>query len=232
MRSADIISFLTLAASASAAHHMAKRNDLGTVAVPTAQDVENAINEWNLDVNTVNSFLERAPGELDDLPTLASDAHNVASNFAAEEPNQLGTLVNWFTSDSNNPDSAPDAFHCAANDLAVGQTIGSTTFNFKSLVLDVFADIVEDANAGNRDAVSNLLDVVNSYRCCNVLPDLDILWRDSAISADLLIQNPVTGGVPITPARPSTCSAFDCSKTVGASTCSTEDNGSFGTPGS
>jgi hypothetical protein len=68
-----------------------------------------------------------------------------------------------------------DAFKCATGDLAMGKTVGSTTFNFKALVIDVFADIVTDANAGNRDGVTNSVDVVNSYRCCNVLPDLDII---------------------------------------------------------
>lgn len=236
MKSFITASTLALAATTiahSGPNRLRKRNDVPTVDDPTAQDVQTAINEWNTDVVNVNAFLENAPNDLDDLPTLGANAHAVASNFAAEEPNQLGTLTNWFSgNDANNPDTAPDAFNCATNDLAVGQTIGSTTFNFKSLVLDLFADIVEDAAAGNRDAVENLLNVVNSYRCCNVLPDLDIIWRDTAISADLVIQSSILPGVPITPARPSTCSAFDCSQVEGASTCATEDNGSFGTPGS
>lgn len=235
MKSFVAASTLALAATTlarSGPSRMSKRNNVPTVDNPTAQDVQTAINEWDTDVTNVNAFLENAPNELDDLATLGSKAHAVASGFAAEEPNQLGTLTNWFNGDANNPDAATDAFNCATNDLAVGQTIGSTTFNFKSLVLDVFDDIVEEAAAGNRDSAENLLNVVNSYRCCNVLPDLDIIWRDSAISADLLIQTPITGGVPITAARPNTCSTFDCSTTGGASTCGTEDNGSFGAPGS
>lgn len=227
MKSIATLSTLALAASAPAKARLARRNNVATVDVPTSSDVQTAITEWALDVQTVNAFLEGAPANLDNLAQLASDAQNAASNFAAEEPNQLGTLINWFTNDPNNDKTATDAFHCATSDLKDGQTIGSTTFNFKSLVLDVFDDIVEDANAGNRDAVSNLLDVVNSYRCCNVLPDLDIIWKDSAESAELAIQTPLTGGAPITAERPSTCANFDCSKTAGASTCASDDNGSF-----
>lgn len=210
-----------------------KRNNVASVAVPQPTDVEIAINEWEIDVNAVNTFLDGAAANLDNLAQLGSDANDAANNFAAEEPNQLNTLINWFAdTNPNNKFEASDAFSCATNDLGVGTTIGNTVFNFKSLVLDVFQDIVEDAAAGNRDAVANLLNVVNSYRCCNVLPDLDIIWRDSAISAGLQIRTSLLGGVAITPARPATCSAFDCSKTEGASTCASEDNLAFGVPGS
>ncbi|KAM0722368.1 hypothetical protein Q7P37_001809 [Cladosporium fusiforme] len=209
-------------------NRVSKRNDVAAVQTPTSADVQTAILEWNTDVVNVNAFLDNAPNDLDDLATLGANAHAVASNFAAEEPNQLMTLANWFSgNDPNNNKEATAAFNCAVNDLAVGTTIGSTTFSFQALVLDVFSDIVEDANAGNRDAVENLLNVVNSYRCCNVLPDLDILWKDSAESAEIEIQTTLTQGVPITAERPGTCSAFDCSTVSAASTCASDDNGSF-----
>lgn len=212
-------------------HHIAKRDNLATVAQPKSADVEAAILAWADDVNAVNTFLDGAVAKLGDLATLASDAQNARDNFAVDEPNQLGTLTNWFSNDPNNPDSrdtsGPEAFNCATNDLAVGQTIGNTVFNFENLVKDVFDNIVSDAQAGNADAVQAQLDVVNSFRCCNVLPDLDIIWKDTAESAQLSIQTPLTGGVPITAARPATCNGLDCSTTAGASDCATKDNGRF-----
>lgn len=212
-------------------HPIVKRDHLPTVAQPKSSDVSAAILAWADDVNAVNTFLDGAEANLGDLATLASDAQNARDNFAIDEPNQLGTLTNWFNNDPNNPDSrdtsGPDAFNCATNDLAVGQTIGNTLFNFESLVKDVFDNIVNDAQAGNSDAVKAQLDVVNSFRCCNVLPDLDIIWKDTAESAELSIQTSITGGVPITAARPAACNGLDCSTTEGASTCATEDNGRF-----
>jgi len=223
-----------LVASALAAKHshpLAKRDHLATVPQPSSSDVSAAILAWADDVNAVNTFLDGAEANLGDLATLASDAQNARDNFAKDEPNQLGTLTNWFNNDPNNLDSrdtsGPDAFNCATNDLAVGQTIGNTVFNFESLVKDVFDNIVEDAQAGNADAVKAQLDVVNSFRCCNVLPDLDIIWKDTAESAELTIQTSITGGVPITAARPAACNGLDCSTTEGASTCATKDNGRF-----
>ena len=214
-------------------HPIAKRNDVETVTVPTSDDVKTALEEWEIDVNKVNTFLDGASANLNNLAQLSSDASDALNNFAMEEPKQLQTLINWFTNDPNNDgDAAPDAFNCATNDLATGQTIGNVVFNFDSLVINVFKDIVEDADAGNSDAVANLLSIVNSYRCCNVLPDLDIIWLDSASSAHLQVAIAgVTSGVATKAARPAACGAFDCSKTPGASTCATEDNGSFGAPG-
>jgi hypothetical protein len=211
-----------------------KRNNLASVAVPVPTDVANAINEWEIDVNTVNSFLQNAAVMLDDLPELATGAGDALNLFAAEEPNQLGTLVNWFAATNpNNPDVPSDAFNCATNDLANGTTSAGTTFNFKNLVENVFSDIVDDAQAGNRDGVSNLLDIVNRYRCCNVLPDLDIIWRDSAISANLALKTDTSdGGVSFSPSRYAACSAIDCSTVENHSTCASLDNEGFGVPGS
>lgn len=215
-------------------HPITKRNSVATVAVPTSDDVKTALNEWALDVNKVNTFLDGASANLNNLAQLASDAQDAANNFAKEEPLQLGTLKNWFNGQDPNNDggAAPDAFNCATNDLDPGQTIGNTVFSFPTLVLDVFADIVEDAQAGNSDAVENLLAVVNSYRCCNVLPDLDIIWLDSANSAHLQIEiENLISGVLVTAPRPAACSAIDCSTVEGHSTCASEDNGPFGAPG-
>lgn len=95
----------------------------------------------------------------------------------------------------------PDASTCATNDLlndlVNGQrAIVSIAFDFASLVLEASKDIVKDANAGNSDAVANLLSTMNCYRCCKVLPDLDIVLLDSADSAHLQVEIAgVTGGV-------------------------------------
>jgi hypothetical protein len=207
-------------------HPIAKRNDVQPVAVPTADDVKTALKEWELDVNTVNAFLDGASANLNDLAQLASDAENAASNFAQEEPNQLMTLINWFNNDPNNPDGAgPEAFNCATNDLASGTTIDNVVLNFQSQVLDAFQSIVDDANAGNSDGVADGLKTVNNYRCCNVLPDLDIIWLDSADSAKLRDFSSDT--VAVTAARPQTCNDIDCSGIAGASDCASKDNGPF-----
>jgi hypothetical protein len=65
--------------------------------------------------------------------------------------------------------------NCATNDLKVYKTVGNVLFDFDSLVIGVFKNIVADADAGNSGAVQAQMDVVNNYRCCNVLPDLDII---------------------------------------------------------
>ena len=94
-------------------------------------------------------------------------------------------------------DAAPDASTCATNDLVNGQRANvNIAFDFVSLVLGASKDTVKDADAGNSDAVANLPSAVNGYRCCNVLPDLDILLLDSADSAHLQVEiEGVTSGV-------------------------------------
>lgn len=223
-----IASIIALAASsiaASGTEPLSKRG-LDTVAQPSPSDVQAAIDDWNTDVTNVNNFLNSVHDQLSDLPDLASNAQIIATTFAQDEPNQLQTLSNWFNK-SAQPDFPSDAFNCAFDDLATGQLIGDTTFSFKALVIDVFANIVSDAQAGNGDAVQAQVDVVNSYRCCNVLPDLDILWQDAAISAGI-----AEADAPRSPARPNACGAIDCAHTAAHSTCSTLDNGRFGAIGS
>jgi hypothetical protein len=154
------------------------------------------------------------------------------NKFAAEEPRQLGVLINWFSNDPNNDaGAAPDAFNCATNDLIVGKTVGKVLFNFDSLVGGVFQNIVANADAGNSGAVQAQLDVVNNYSCCNVLPDLDVIWLDSAKSAHLQIE--VAGlqsGVASAAPCPAACSANECN-TQSASDCASEDNDGLGIPG-
>ena len=83
-------------------------------------------------------------------------------------------------------------------------------FDFASLVLEASKDIVQDANAGNSDAVANLPSIVKGYRCCKVLPILDIILLDSADSAHLQVEiEGVASGVPTVAAHPVICSTFD-----------------------
>lgn len=203
------------------------KRGLAEVNIPAPTDVQGAINDWNTDVVTVNNFLNDVPNLINDLPTLAAHAQNILDNNAKDEPNQLKTLRNWFTGPST-PDLTTDAFECAFDDLATGQVINGATFNFDMHVIKQLSDfVIPDAQAGNADFVTSQVGEISSYRCCNVLPDLDILWRDAAISAGFAEVD-----VPRSPPRPDACASIDCSTTVGASTCGSKDNGRFGAPGS
>ena len=68
--------------------------------------------------------------------------------------------------------------------------------------------------------MTNAVEDINNFRCCNVLGDASILWQDSA--EDNGIGNEVNVVAPF----PNACSAITCTNQ-----CSTEDNGGFGTPG-
>jgi hypothetical protein len=58
--------------------------------------------------------------------------------------------------------------------------------------------------------VANLPSIVKGYRCCKVLPDLDIVLLDSAVSAHFQAEiEGITGGVATMAAHPATCSNFD-----------------------
>ena len=224
-----IASLVALAATSTAVSDAARvsKRGLAEVVLPVQSDVQAAINDWNTDVGTVNDFLNSVPNFISDLSTLASHAQNIVDNFATDEPNQLNTLHNWFTG-PDSPDIAPNAFNCAFDDLATGQVIFAETFDFGAQVIDQFNNgIIPGAQAGNADSVQAAVDKVNNFRCCNVLPDLDILWRDSAISAGFSEAD-----APFSPARPNACDSVDCSTVRAASTCGTENNGDFGTPGS
>jgi hypothetical protein len=218
-------SIVALAASsiaASDATRVSKRG-LATVDFPVNSDVQAAINDWNTDVVTVNDFLNSVPDQLSDLATLATNAQNIVDNFAKDEPNQLKTLGNWFNA-SAQPDVPTDAFDCAFDDLATGKVIeGAGTFNFDTLVIKQFTDfIIPAAQAGDAAGTTAQVGEVNSFRCCNVLPDLDIIWRDSAISAGFSEAD-----LPFSPARPDACASIDCPTTTGASDCKSQDNGRF-----
>jgi hypothetical protein len=225
----NIASIVALAATSIAASDAARisKRGLPEVVIPAQSDVQAAINDWHNDVVTVNDFLNSVPNLLSDLQTVAAHAQNIVDNFAKDEPNQLKTLHNWFTGPEQ-PDLPTAAFDCAFNDLATGKVLNGETFNFDTLVIKQFTDfIIPIAQAGDADGVTAQVGEVNSFRCCNVLPDLDTLWRDAAISAGF-----TEADLPFSPPRPDACASIDCSTTLGATTCSSEDNGRFGTPGS
>ncbi|KAF2141151.1 uncharacterized protein K452DRAFT_229337 [Aplosporella prunicola CBS 121167] len=168
---------------------------------PTRGDVLDAIDQWNTDVNHVNHFL-------DTFHTLGNSTaiQNAATNvlqFAKDEPCQLATLSN--IADFQNGDG-PNAFECALEDL--GEV-------FETRVLDNIRNII--MSPSNNVTVQHAVHDINIFRCCNVLPDLDILWRDSASDKNL-------NQVPVSPARPNACYSYNCSADPLASVCKAERN--------
>ena len=191
-------------ASAVTASSLLARQDNGcirdTVATPSTADIQNSIEQWNTDVVAVNDFLNSALGL--DSQTLGTKATAALAN-AKDEPCQLQTLAN----DANFDGFATDAFTCAVGDLQVV---------FGDHVITNLNTIISDPT--NTAAVHAAVQDINFFRCCNVLPDADILWTDAAEEATLF------GQVPTTAQRPDACSSIDCSGVTG---CITKDNGSF-----
>ncbi|KAK5124201.1 hypothetical protein LTR85_001904 [Meristemomyces frigidus] len=170
---------------------------------PQEQDVENAINQWNTDVNTVNYFLNMVGG-LTDPGEILTATKNVLS-FAQDEPCQFGTLqsITGFKGSS-----VTAAFDCANTDL------GNV---FQDHVVDNLNTII--GAPSDSDGVATAVADINFFRCCNVLPDADILWRDSAEDNGLgNVVNTVAG-------RPDACSLISC---IGIDDCKALDNGAFG----
>jgi len=151
---------------------------------PGQQGVIDAINKWNSDVVTVNNFLEAAP-------TLSPPALlfqiETALTSAQDEPVELAVLA--CESDVTDGTAAQNA----VNDLAAG---------FENNVLTPLGNII--ANAGDATAVASNLQTINQFRCCNVLPDLDVLWSFTAEDEGVANQ------VPLSAPRPSTCAAITC----------------------
>lgn len=184
---ASLVALIGVSAAAPSTLRFARR-DLpdGTkcAADPGAVAVANAINQWNTDVETVNSFLEQAPG-LDET-SLLIQIENVIG-FAQDEPNQLAILA------CNEVVTPGTAAQAAVDDLGL---------NFENLVLVPLGNIIQSpADASN---VALQLQIINQFRCCSVLPDLDALWSATAEDeGDATIA-------PISAPRPSTCAAITC----------------------
>jgi hypothetical protein len=144
---------------------------------PSVDQTATAIRDWNTDVINVNSFLNNPANTGSNAASLAS----TALTFASNEPHQLSVLSTPGCFD--NPD-----YVRAVNDLK-----------------NVFGNVITGLNniiAGQSPA-SNIASI-NHVRCCNVLPDLDILWVQSAAGDGLV------GSVPTSAPRPAACSTISC----------------------
>ncbi|OCK75038.1 hypothetical protein K432DRAFT_386446 [Lepidopterella palustris CBS 459.81] len=138
---------------------------------PSQDQVLASIESWRTDVITVNSFLNIATTL--DAGDLQSHAMMTLA-FAKDEPVQLGIL-------SSISGLADDALG-AINNLQ--EVFGN--------VLTSLQNIID--NPTDASAVSTQLEQINNVRCCNVLPDLDILWQSAA--DDEGIANMVDTSVP------------------------------------
>lgn len=150
---------------------------------PSVDAVENAINAWNFDVDTVNNFLNNAPSQ---SPSELQQAAEVALSAAQNEPTQLGVLAS--ISDFSDDQQYQGAV------LNLQEVFGNVPSSLQNIIND----------PGNAESVSTQLLQINNVRCCNVLPDLDILWQDAA--DDYGISNIVNTAVP----RPNACATTDC----------------------
>jgi len=182
---ASVLALVGSSVAAPSTMRWAKRDSPnGCGADPGPQGVINAINQWDSDVQTVNAFLDAAPGL--DATGILSQIENVL-NHAQDEPNQLQVLAC-----EQLVGSVPEAQN-AANDLFA---------NFGNNVLVPLGNIL--ANPGDSDSVNSNLDIINNFRCCHVLPDLDALWEETADDEG------VSNLVPISAPRPNVCSSIGC----------------------
>lgn len=198
---------ITTAAAAPSAKHRRQNADtcmLDSVTNnPSADDAKAAIDQWNTDVNTVNDFLNSV-GNF----ALGMELQNATMQtllFAQDEPCQLKTLI----SNSDFQGGSTDAFNCASMDLMMV---------FETHVLDNLRSIINMPN--DADVVNNAVNDINIFRCCNVLPDADILWLDSAT------DNGISDQVNFTAGRENACDNIVCDNVSTAANCKSLNNGS------
>lgn len=153
---------------------------------PGQTGVINAINAWNNDVVTVNSFLDSSITVLDD-PAQVVAALQTVIPAAQDEPNQLQVLA------CESDVIAGTAAQAAVDDLAAG---------FNDNVLVPLTNIMNGAD--DADTVNSNLQTINQFRCCHVLPDLDTLWSSTAEDEGVADQ------VPLSAPRPGACSIITC----------------------
>ena len=147
---------------------------------PSQGQVVAAINSWNSDVAMVNNFLNTPP-------TTGIDYANFASftlGFANDEPNELTTLASI-------PALSTDATN-AIQDL--GAVFGQVLTNLQDIINNQ-----NDLTTINQDITN-----INQVRCCNVLPDLDVLWTAAADAEG--VSNLVNLVVP----RENACATITC----------------------
>lgn len=161
-----------------------------TVLNPSVTQIEVSINQWNVDVNNVNAFLNNASTLIaaNNSAALGAAASSALTN-AEDEPCQLMTLA-------SQPDltGLPDAFSCAVTELMSV---------FSPQVITPLMDIV--ANPGDTNTVTSAVATINQARCCAVLPDVSILWLDSADDSG------ISNLVPTVANRENACSTITCS---------------------
>jgi hypothetical protein len=148
---------------------------------PSSSLVLTALQNWNNDVNTVNYFVDSASGLSGNaLQSAATTALFAASN----EPIDLSILNCIAIVASNEASQIMDLM---------------TVFG---RVITGLQTIITDPN--NADSVNSALESINLTRCCNVLPDLSVLWPDAANQEG--ISDQVNTAVPI----PAVCSTITC----------------------
>ena len=175
---------------------------LNTVSNPSTQDIENAIFQWNDDVNSVNQFLNTiAEGGLTNPSDLLAATQAVLVS-ASDEPCQFQTLQN----NADFQGAVVPKLSCAISDLSSV---------FQPHVLDNLNAII--ANPNDTQTVTNAVADINVFRCCNVLPDVDTLFLDSATDSG------IANVVPLSVAREEACASIGCTPA-----CDGLDNGSAG----
>ncbi|KAK3071380.1 hypothetical protein LTR53_008732 [Teratosphaeriaceae sp. CCFEE 6253] len=169
MKSFTAIAAITLVAAVTArpSSRLVARQDstciLATQGNSATPQIAASINQWSADVNAFNDFLNQA--YYLDPASLKSAASALLPNVE-DESCQLGTLSGFLSGVS-------DAATCALGDLTNIYSTLEWTLN------QIIADPTDNTN------VQNSLEDINAYRCCNVLPDIDIcgltplVWRAS-----------------------------------------------------
>lgn len=138
---------------------------------------------WLTDVKNVNSFLNDASTEAPGA-TLSSLAKGALNN-AMDEPTELGILACI--------PALTDAAEAAVTSAANG---------FMTNVLQPLMDIV--VNSADQNAINADLQQINVFRCCTLLPDLDVLWTAAATDEGVAYQ------VDLTVPRPDACATTTC----------------------
>ncbi|KAI4841846.1 hypothetical protein E4T44_07651 [Aureobasidium sp. EXF-8845] len=169
---------------------------------PSQADAKAAIDQWNIDVNTVNAFLNQASGLTHGMEIQNATMQTLL--FAQDEPCQLKTLI----SNSDFVGGGTDAFNCAAMDL---MTV------FDTHVLQNLRSIIMMPTDG--DVINHAINDINTFRCCNVLPDAKILWLDSAT------DNGIANEVNTTPGLEDACASINCATVSTAANCTSLNNG-------
>lgn len=147
---------------------------------PDSVEVTAAINSWNSDVAMVNTFLNTPPATGLAYANFAS----FTLGFAKDEPLELMVLAGL-------QGLSTDATNAIANLMAV---FGGVLTNLQDII-----DNQNDLTTINTD-IGN----INQIRCCNVLPDLDVLW--TAAADDAGVANVVNLVVP----RENACATITC----------------------